>query len=62
MKEILSSISSAMKERISSPLLGYPTNQILTIEITNIESGFYKQIGSSNLFKQKIEGKVEIID
>jgi hypothetical protein len=41
---------------------GYPTNQILTIEITSIESGFYNQIISSNLFKQKIEGKVEIID
>jgi len=41
---------------------GYPTNQILTIEITEIGSGFYQQIGSSNIIEQKFQGKVEILE
>lgn len=40
---------------------GYPKNQILTIEVTEVNSNYYNQIGSSNLFNGKVEGKVEIL-
>ncbi|MEP2025561.1 MAG: hypothetical protein ABJH98_04450 [Reichenbachiella sp.] len=41
---------------------GYPTDQVLTIEIIEIGSGYYNLVASSNLFEQKIEGKVEILE
>jgi hypothetical protein len=41
---------------------GYPPDQILTVEITNISADYYNIVGRSNLFEQKIEGKVEILE
>ena len=41
---------------------GYPSDQILTIEITEVGSGYYKQITRSNKHDKILEGNVEVIE
>ncbi|TPE44637.1 hypothetical protein [Pontibacter mangrovi] len=40
---------------------GYPEEMVLTIEVLEVNADYYIQSASSNLFDDKIEGRVEII-